>query len=341
MKKLLILFALVFLPLMHCSKTSPGLEQVVLRGATMGTSYNIKIVTPQDLPIDAAALHEEIDTLLVRVNNITSTYIDSSELSQFNQSAAGEWIAVSSDLVHVFQVAMDISAQSDGAFDITVGPLVNLWGFGPEFRADDDVPSEEEIHRRKALVSWQNIHLRENPPALSKKLDGMYCDLSAIAKGWGVDRVGELLKSEGIENYLVEIGGEISALGVNAKGAEWRIGVSSPTKDNQIDKIIRVHNIGVATSGDYRNYFEKDGVRYSHTIDPRTGAPIRHGLASVTVIHPLCMMADAYATAIDVLGPIDGLKLAEEQHLAVLLIIKTDDGFVEKMTSSFKEFIAN
>lgn len=337
MKKFLILFAI--LPLAYCSRTSRTLEQYVLRGATMGTSYNIKIIASRDLPVDSSALHDEIEALLIRVNNITSTYIDSSELSRFNRLAADKWIDVSADLVHIITVANNISALSDGAFDITVGPLVNLWGFGPEFRTGEEVPSEGEIRRRKVLVNWRNINTRENPPALSKKIDKMYCDLSAIAKGWGVDRVGELLRNKGFENYLVEIGGEISARGINAKGEEWRIGVTSPNQDNQIEKIIRVHNIGVATSGDYRNYFEKDGVRYSHTIDPRTGAPIRHGLASVTVIHPLCMMADAFATAIDVLGPVDGLKLAENQHLAALLIVKTDDGFIEKRTPSFENYI--
>jgi len=341
MKKLFILFALFSLPLTYCSKTSQRLEQYVLRGSTMGTSYNIKIITLRHTPLDSSALHDEIEALLIWVNNITSTYIDSSQLSRFNRLAAEKWLEVSPDLVHIINVANEISALSNGAFDITVGPLVNLWGFGPEFRTDEDIPSDADIRRRKALVNWQNISVRENPPSLSKKVDSMYCDLSAIAKGWGVDRVGELLQRKGLENYLVEIGGEISSRGVNVKNTEWRIGVSSPNGDSQIERIIKVSNISVATSGDYRNYFEKNGVRYSHTIDPRTGAPIRHGLASVTVIHPLCMMADAYATAIDVLGPVDGIKLAQKQNLAVLLIIKTDDGFVEKMTPSFEKFIVN
>ena len=259
-------------------------------------------------------------------------------MSQFNRLAANEWLRVSPDLAGIIETSIEISRLSNGAFDITVGPLVNLWGFGPEHNLDD-IPASIEISRRKDLVGFQNIEMRASPPALKKTVDGLYCDLSAIAKGWGVDQVADLLEANSYNNYLVEIGGEIRARGFNVKGNDWRIGVSSPKETSEIEKVIKVTDVGVATSGDYRNYFEKDGVRYSHTIDPRTGAPIQHSLASVTVIHPSCMMADAFATAIDVLGPVDGFTLAQENKLTVFMIYKTKDGFVEKMTPSFKEYI--
>ena len=338
MKKPLLFIAALFLPLAYCSRNNNNLEQYVLRGSTMGTSYNIKIVVPADANVDAGRLHAEIKALLKRVNNIASTYIKDSELSQFNRAAANEWVAVSPDLVNLIRVSSKVSSLSQGAFDVTVGPLVNLWGFGPE-QLPGDVPAEKDVLQRKGLVGWQNIAVREKPPALLKKIDGVYCDLSAIAKGWGVDMTAEFIEEKGFKDYLVEIGGEIRAKGVNAKGAEWKIGISSPKANDEIERVIKISDIGVATSGDYRNYFEKNGVRYSHTIDPRTGAPIQHGLASVTVIHPSCMMADAFATAIDVLGPEDGLKLAKQQNLTVFMIIKTKNGFIEKMTPSFKEFI--
>ena len=338
MKKLFLCLAFA-LVLTNCSLQTPDLEQYVFRGATMGTSYNIKIVVPKNDSTNTTKLHADIKFLLNYVNSVASTYLDDSELSRFNHDAANRWMAASPDLVGLVDVSMQISRLSGGAFDITVGPLVNLWGFGPEHNPVD-VPSEKEIARRKKLVGYEYLQVRYDPPSLRKNIDSLYCDLSAIAKGWGVDKVAELLESQSFENYLVEIGGEIRAKGTNVKGSAWRIGVSSPRGAGGIDKVINVTNIGVATSGDYRNYFEKDGVRYSHTIDPRSGAPIQHELASVTVIHPSCMMADAFATAIDVLGPEDGLKLARENNLALFMILKSKEGFEEKMTPSFEQYIA-
>jgi FAD:protein FMN transferase len=337
MKKVLLCTILISLAFLNCSQQK-NLEQYVLRGGTMGTSYNVKIVVPGNAAVNSNDLHSDIKLLLARANNIASTYIDDSELSIFNQYTAGEWLKVSNELVDIVEASLKVSTLSNGAFDITVGPLVNLWGFGPEHNLDD-IPTAEDIQHRKELVGFENIVVRKDPPALKKKFENLYCDLSAIAKGWGVDQVADLLENKDFHNYLVEIGGEIRAKGFNAKGRKWRIGVSSPKESNEIEKVIKVTNVGVATSGDYRNYFEKGGVRYSHTIDPRTGAPIQHELASVTVIHPSCMLADAFATAIDVLGPIDGLTLAIENDLTVLMIIKIQDGFVEKMTPSFEKYV--
>ncbi len=333
---------LIPLAFLSCSKPNADAtrEQIVFSGGTMGTSYNIKIVEPTSTNLDQEKLHSDIKDLLQDINQQMSTYIEDSDLSLFNQAPADEWVEVSKNLVDLFRVSIDLSEKSSGAFDITVGPLVNLWGFGPEHN-DSELPSEAEIQRRKALTGYKKLKLRDDPPSIKKSIDGLYCDLSAIAKGWGVDQVAELIESKNLHNYLVEIGGEIRAKGSNLKGNPWRIGVSSPDPRTPLQKIIDVRDVGIATSGDYRNYFEKDGVRYSHTIDPRVGRPISHNLASITVIHESCMMADAYATAIDVLGVEEGLALAEKENLPAFFIVKTSNGFKEEMTESFKQYISN
>ena len=337
--RIVLVLALIFGALLFsCTQSSMPPEQYGLRGQTMGTTYTVKIVEPKNRLFDQNALKDEIDFLLKSVNQVMSTYISDSELSLLNRAPAGEWLPVSHELLTVLQAARLVSDKSGGAFDVTVGPLVNLWGFGPEERSNG-VPSDQEIGARKAVVGWHKLELRPDPPSVRKAVDGMYCDLSAIAKGYGVDRVAELLESKGLANYMVEIGGEIRAKGINAKRERWRIGVSSPDAQFAVQRVIAVHDNGVATSGDYRNYFEQDGVRYSHTIDPVTGRPITHKLASVTVIHPSCMMADAFATAVDVLGPDAGMALAEREKLPVFLVVKRDAGFEEVMNSAFAAFI--
>lgn len=311
-----------------------------MNGTTMGTLYSIKVVEPRSVQMDQNALHNDIKTLLADINQKMSIYIDDSELSRLNQAVANEWITVSREMIDLFRAAISTSEKSKGAFDITVGPLVNLWGFGPEHN-QSDVPSQDDVRKRMALVGYQHLKIQAEPPALQKEIDGLYCDLSAIAKGWGVDRIADLIESRNLHNYLVEIGGEIRAKGVNAKNAPWRIGISAPDQTSAIQRVIHVKDVGIATSGDYRNYFEKDGIRYSHTIDPRTGRPIAHNVASVTVIHKSCMVADAYATALNVLGLEQGMALAEEENLPVFFIVKEKDGFAEKMTARFAAYIAN
>lgn len=317
-------------------------KQIVIRGRTMGTFYTIKIVVPKTE--DESQLEQkmslDITKLLEHLNLTMSTYIDSSELSLFNKYEANEWFDASRELVFVINQAARISNKSKGAFDITVGPLVNLWGFGPEHNLAV-IPEEQEILHRKKRTGYFNIQTRLEPPALKKNSDSMYCDLSAIAKGYGVDKVAQFLGSKNIFNYMVDIGGEIRANGHNVNNNFWRIGVSSPDDQQNIQKVISIKNTSVATSGDYRNHFEKDGIRYSHTIDPRTGKPITHKLTSVTVVHDSCIMADALATAIDVLGPEEGFDLAKKEKLAVYLIIKGDNEFIEKMTPEFKEYIVD
>jgi thiamine biosynthesis lipoprotein len=228
-----------------------------------------------------------------------------------------------------------ISKLSNGMFDITVGPAVNLWGFGPENRPYL-IPTENEISKALNIVGYKNISVQLNPPAIKKHHPDIYCDLSAIAKGYGVDKISEYLTQKGLPNHLVEIGGELRASG-SKFNKNWIVGISVPSQEATIQETISLNDMSMATSGDYWNYFEADGIRYSHTINPLTGKPITHKLASVTVLTESCMNADALATAIDVMGPELGLIFAKENELNVYFIVKGNKGFETFSTKSFSD----
>jgi thiamine biosynthesis lipoprotein len=332
--------SIIFFTFLNCQRATQPPPLLILDGTTMGTVYSVKIVRGEvtQSGLDSLQLKKEIDLILQRINQQMSTYQKDSELSLFNQYRNTDWFPVSPELALIIQKSLQISQLSDGAFDITVGPLVNLWGFGPEER-NEIVPADEELKDRIRYVGYQNLHVRNAPPALKKDIPEIYCDLSAIAKGYGVDKLGEYLQRIEIQNYLIDIGGEIQAKGQNQLDKIWKIGVSTPDDKYDIQKVLPLENRSVATSGDYRNYFEKDGIRYSHTIDPRTGKPITHNLASVTVIHDSCMVADGMATAIDVLGPERGYAFAIRLKLSVFLIVREENVYLERMTPEFKSIL--
>lgn len=305
-----------------------------LTGETMGTGYSVKIVA-LPVSIDPAVLDRDIAKLLSEVNDLMSTYQADSELSRFNRNRSTDWIAVSAELVEVLEEAEKISRLSGGAFDVTVGPLVNLWGFGPSWDTDK-IPPAQAVGAERERVNFKRLQIRRTPPALRKERGDIYVDLSAIAKGYGVDRIADFLEARGIRNYLVDIGGEERIKGHGPRGGPWRIAIEQPLAGKrEVQRIFELDSHGVATSGDYRNYFERDGKRYSHSIDPRTGRPITHKLASVTVVSATAMRADALATALLVLGPEEGFRLAEREQIAALFMIKTLKGFMEKSTASF------
>lgn len=306
---------------------------VEIHGETMGTTYSVKVVAKG---VDAAALKKQIDGELVHVNGLMSTYIPDSELSRFNASPVGQWFPVSPEMIKVLKLSERVYKLSGGSFDVTVGPLVNLWGFGPT-PMRGDVPPDDAIAAAKARVGFTKLSIGDDE--LRRDAD-IYVDLSAVAKGYGVDQVAALLDGDGYSNYLVEIGGELRARGKNERGTPWRVAIERPDVADRVPfTALALHDEGIATSGDYRNYFEVDGKRYSHTIDPATGRPITHNLASVTVIAPTTAEADAFATAIDVMGPERGMALAEKQNLPVFVIIKGVDGFIEKHSSAFKAYL--
>ncbi|MDH3692801.1 MAG: FAD:protein FMN transferase [Gammaproteobacteria bacterium] len=316
-------------------------ERTRFQGATMGTTYEVKIVDLSE-QIDAEALGGEIETELERVNGLMSTYLVDSELSRFNTSDSTDWITVSDDTRIVIDEALGVSRFTNGAFDVTAGPLVNLWGFGPG-ESSSVVPSDELIQLAKASVGYRRLHTNASFSAVKKDHPDIYIDLSAIAKGYAVDKVAELLESMGIGNYLVEVGGELRASGVNQKHRNWTIAIEKPLPQQQaVQRLVRLKDAAIATSGDYRDFFEHDGRMYSHTIDPRTGRPVDHQLASVAVISDSTMFADAMATALMVLGPIQGFELAERERIAALFIVREQgNGFKERITQAFAPYLIN
>jgi len=304
----------------------------------MGTYYRVSFVVDELLQQSArysqVELQTEIDKKLELVNDQMSTYRPNSELSKFNQATKS--LTVSPETVYVVQASLQLFDLSGGAFDVTVGPLVNLWGFGPD-KKPTKIPSDELIKARQKIIGSQYLSISGN--TLYKAIPELYVDLSSIAKGYGVDVVATYLQEIGINNYLVDIGGELRAKGVKPESKQWTLAIETPTEGQNVQRLIQIGDNAIATSGDYRNYYEFDGIRYSHTIDPSTGKPINHHLASVTVIHESSMMADGLATVITVLGPEDGLVFAQQNKLAAFLIVKQGDIFTEYFTDEFKPYL--
>lgn len=309
-----------------------------LSGVTMGTIYDIKINSREALRTQDK-IKIGIAEILDHIDKSMSTYNPDSELSVINNNRTTGWQPVSDDLYTVLNDALRISRITDGAFDVTVGPLVNLWGFGPE-KKPKTIPADADIRSRQADTGYRNLELRSGPKSVLKKIPGLYIDLSGIAKGYGVDKVADFLESSEILNYMVDIGGEIRARGVNGKGTSWNIGIEKPIAGQRsVQRSIHLRDTAMATSGDYRNFFELNGIRYSHTIDPKTGRPVTHNLVSVTVLDPSTTIADALATGLLVLGPAAATELAEKNHIAAYFIMRKKDGFEEHATSAFTAHI--
>jgi len=314
-------------------------QPVTFSGPTMGTRFTVKVV---DLPkhVEVEALKREILDKLRGLEALMSTYDPDSELSRLNRFEGPDWFDVSPQTAAVVDEALRIGELTDGAFDVTVAPLVSLWNFGPARPTIDRVPSNAQIEEAKARVGFRRIEVRRSPPGVRKERKDVSIDLSGIAKGFAADRLAEHLEHRGIRNYMVDVGGEVKARGRNPRGKPWQIAVESPLMSTrQIQRVVPLDGLAVATSGDYRNYFEQDGIRYCHILDPRSGRPITHKLASVSVLDPSCMRADALATALMVLGPEAGYNFAREHELAAFFIVNSDAGFVEKMTPRFEQVL--
>ncbi len=315
-----------------------GQAQLEFSGPVMGTHYVAKVVAAPS-GMSAAELKLRVERSLERVNALMSTYDPDSELSRFNRHRGDGWFPVSPETATVVGAALEISELTGGAFDVTVGPLVNLWGFGPDGPAAGP-PAEPAIEQALQRVGHEKLALRTEPPALRKSSAGVYVDLSAIAKGYAVDQAARALDAAGVDNYLLEVGGELIARGRNAGGGPWRIAVERPlTGERSVQRVLALTDTAVATSGDYRNFFVVDGIRYSHTIDPGTGRPVPHLLTSVTVLEASAMRADALATAMLVLGPEQAWEFARRQDIAALMIVRAGESFEERATPRLRSFL--
>lgn len=309
----------------------PG--HVEITGRTMGTTYSVKIATAELSPTSRTELAQAIEDKLDRVNSLMSTYLDDSELSRFNRHASQEPFAVSAEMIAVFQIAQAVSEISQGAFDITVRPLVSAWGFGATDRPPKP-PSETELRELSRRVGFAKLSVLPDLQSLAKRDSLVECDLSAIAKGYGVDQIAQTVEALGYANYLVEIGGELRAHGQKSDGRTWRIGIERPDGVARMShQVVVLANISIATSGDYRDYYEVDGQRISHTIDPRSQRPIQHALASVSVLHEQAAWADALATALNVMGPEEGFRFANEHDIAALFLVREPTGQFRALTT--------
>lgn len=309
-----------------------------LTGDTMGSTWSVTLqAEPTELPALKLGIQAQLDLVVAQM----STWEADSDLSGFNSAAAGTSVALSPQLGEVIKAALELADDTNGAFDPTVGPLVNLWGFGPDNGAtghdSQHQPAPDALAAARARVGWSQLSIDAHGNLTQP--GGVYLDLSGIAKGYGVDQVARYLLEQKVEAFLIEVGGELRAYGRKADGSDWRIAVEQPAPDDTVDSDIQVvvalDGLAMATSGDYRHYFDDAGQRYSHTIDPRTGFPVQHGLASVTVLHESCMQADALATALTVLSPQQGWDYAQLHGLAVLLTWHGGDGFASRMTPAF------
>lgn len=298
-------------------------NEEILTGHTMGVSYMVRYVEHDGR--EHLSLSNDISELLKEINRQMSTWQKDSDISRFNQSVFEGWQAIPEPFLKVVQAAQMISAKTDGRFDITIRPLVSLWGF-QDNKERYQTPHPNEIAHMRQKTGWQKLQLQQSPPALKKTQGDLQIDLSAIAKGYGVDAIAELLEARQINDYMVEIGGEIRVSGSNLEGQNWRVAIETPQMGAPtLLRQLSVAQGGIATSGDYRNYYEVDNIRYSHLIDPVSAAPIRHKTVSVTIVAENTMVADGWATAMMILGADAGLKLAEEANIAALFISRDSE----------------
>ena len=332
--RLLALLAAVLLA--ACSADSPRGPE--LAGDTMGTQYSVKLGIAG---VDTEALHGEIEQALADVNAMMSTYLPEAEISRFNASESTDWYSVSGAFCLSVEKALEISDYTDGAFDITVAPLVNLWGFGPGDMIDEP-PADAAIEAMLQSIGYDKLHTDCSQPALRKDVPELMLDMSAFGKGFAVDRIAALLDGKGLRDYLIEVGGELRLRGHNINGEKWAIGIEMPlTYERRPHTVVRLTDVALATSGDYRNFFVADGQLYSHTIDTRTGKPVTHSLASVTVLDRSGYRADALATALLVMGPEQGMELAIRDDLAVLFLLRDGDSVSESATPAFEKLRSN
>ncbi len=310
-------------PALGMSDPDAGHEPVLFSGRSMGTSYTLQLAG-RPAGADFQALHAALRQRLEQIEQRLSTWRDDSEISRFNRYDGREWFAVSDDTAAVVAEALAVSELTDGAFDVTLAPLVRLWGFGPGKTLLMREPSQEQIERVRQSIGYKHLRVRSEPPALRKTRPGLTVDLSALAMGYAIDELAKLLDAAGIGNYLIELGGAMKAGSTGQPARAWHVGIATPLSldANRVSRRLDLIGSALSTSGDYRNCIELDGRRYSHILDPRTGRPAEHDTASVSVIDPSAMRADAMDTALMVLGPDAGFKLARRMGLDALFLVR-------------------
>ena len=338
-------FAFSLLPVLVWDPVSqaqepPGSERHVseFRGFTMGGTFSVKIVTAKD-ELETPELHDvdrAIRATLDRINRLMSTWDPDSELSRFNRSTSPEPFALSPETFEVFKWSIDVGRLTGGALDVTIGPLVDAWGFGPPGPRQSP-PTESEVARLRKAVGLDRIELNPTTRTVRKTRPDVRCDLSSIVPGYAADRLWTALADRGFTDFLIDVGGEVRARGRNERGTPWQVAIERPTQGSAVQRLVSISNLAITTAGDYRKYREVDGQRVAHILDPRTGRPLTHRLTSVTVIDELAVRADAFDTALMVLGTDEGMALATKLNLAALFIERAGEGFSERATPRFEE----
>jgi FAD:protein FMN transferase len=322
-------FLVLFVALSGCGN---GDSMESFGGPTMGSTYSIKYLRHAGLPAPTE-VRVQVEKILAEVDQQMSTYRSDSDIERFNGLPSNRCQKMPASILKLVRVGERLSEQSEGSFDLTLEPLLNLWGFGPQAR-NEKVPSAQALAEVRQRVGYQ--HLRIDGDQLCKDA-AVEVDFNSIAAGYAVDTIAAKLEAIGIHNYLAEATGELKAAGKKLDGSSWRIALEEPRDDQQVaERIIAVDGYGVSTSGDYRNYFVQDGRRYSHTFDARAGAPVSHTLASVTVIHPSALMADGLSTLLLILGPERGWDYAEKHDIGAFFVIRADTGFVIRTNQAFE-----
>lgn len=297
-------------------------------GETMGTTWSVRFVASAQTAPEPwrAGVQATLDAVVGEMSH----WLPASDLSRYNRAPPGSWVDFPADAFTVLGLGLDVARASGGACDPTAGALVNRWGFGPTGRHDEAgfvPPHAHEVDALRAVTGWHRLD-RDTAARRVWQPGGVVLDFSGIAKGYGVDAVARHLQSRGVRDALVEVGGELRGFGMKPDGQPWWTAIERPpgAPDGLIENRVALHGLAIATSGDYRRVYEHDGVRHAHTIDPRDGRPVANGIVSCTVLHPLCVMADAWSTALTVLGPDDGIACADREGLAAHLVVRSADG---------------
>lgn len=320
---------------------TPKAAVTVLEGKTMGTFWRVNVVGVDKSR--AEELRTKVQTQLDGDDRLLSTWKNDSALMRFNHSRSTTPWPVNEAMADIVTESLRIGRKTQGAMDITVGPLVNLWGFGPD-KQPVSTPTQAQIDAAKARTGLDKLTVinRADRQYLQKSIPDLYVDLSTVGEGYAADHLARLMTEEGISRYLVSVGGALVSRGMNADGQPWRVAIQKPTdRENAVQAIVDINGHGISTSGSYRNYYELDGKRISHVIDPQTGRPITHKLVSVTVIAPTALEADAWDTGLMVLGTEKAQQVVREQGLAVYMIMKEGDGFTTWMSPQFRAFLVN
>jgi len=326
----------VLLLLAACEQRSPAWYLEGMQGTAL---WHVTLTHPP-ATLNQAELQSGLNQTFAQTNQWLATWDETSVLAQFNRYQGTDWFAVAPELAQLVELTLQLSQQSNGVYDVTVGPLIKLWGFNSHTGVTA-VPEQTAIDAARAKVGYQKLQVRLEPPALRKSQADILVNLTSVADGFAADQAGRYLEALGVRDYMVEIAGEVRTRGLSPRGDAWHIAIEKPVEEGRvIQQGVNLQEAGLATSGDYRNFFVEGGKRYSHTVNPATGSPVTHNLASVSVVAADATLADAYATLLMALGEQQGKTFADTHGINAYFIWRTDQGFETADTVGFRQVLS-